>query len=86
MRSKLILTAVVCLGAIAALGASVGAGRPPSQAWEYRIMQETVNNPAGSETNRGGLNELGKEGWELVAVTPPRGDYPNYVFYLKRPK
>ena len=31
------------------------------------------------------LNNLGKEGWEIVAATQQHTGLPNVVFYLKRP-
>jgi hypothetical protein len=40
--------------------------------WEYRVLSF----PKGGYTNA--LNELGREGWELVSVTPepPRAEEP----------
>ncbi len=44
------------------------------QAWEYRVHR--------GELSQASLDELGREGWELVAV----GDQPSgTIAYLKRP-
>ncbi len=45
--------------------------------WEYRI----VSNPSSNA-----LEQLGLQGWELVAVTPMYStDYSHKEFYFKRP-
>jgi RNA polymerase sigma factor (sigma-70 family) len=49
--------------------------------WEYkRLSHDDINaiefNRRGTDTPEGGLNMLGDEGWELVAIDPPvRGNY-----------
>lgn len=46
------------------------------QKWEYKILSR-VHEP--NEVMQDRLNELGNEGWELVAIAPTGG------FTLKRP-
>ena len=52
--------------------AAVAAPAAPAVKWEYKVAGD-----------RQRLAELGKEGWELVAVTQPVNGAP--TFYLKRP-
>lgn len=49
------------------------------QTWEYRVVEA----PASAQKERT-LNQLGADGWELVAVEP----YPSGVgsYILKRPR
>lgn len=49
--------------------------------WEYRVVGQT-DNPI---ENQAKLNRLGKEGWELVAVSM-LGSYGTLAAYLKRLK
>ena len=46
------------------------------QKWEYKIVEKTI-----SESQ---LNELGKDGWELVAVAI-KATWIGHFFYFKRP-
>lgn len=46
--------------------------------WEYKIL-----NVGNSNINEESLNELGKEGWELVSISFSK--YAN-VFFFKRAK
>jgi hypothetical protein len=46
------------------------------QKWEYLVAPVTFDDAA--------LNELGAQGWELVAINHFNGSYLNYIF--KRPK
>lgn len=46
-----------------------------AEKWEYRI--EVYKKPPSSDA----LNDIGKDGWELVTVVP--GD-KNLTFYFKR--
>lgn len=48
------------------------------QTWEYQVVDI---DPAARSQDR--LNELGAEGWELVAVS---GQEPGTRAYLKRPR
>src|SRR5688572_28572906 len=49
--------------------------------WEYRLLaKREVAKLAGGDM-RAGLNKLGEEGWELVALGAARGD----ELYFKRP-
>ena len=62
--------------------------------WEYKALSrqgiiDLEFRRRGTDSLDDGLNELGKQGWELVAIEPPvrcvAGDKPAlYVF--KRPK
>lgn len=63
------------------------------QKWEYRALRIPDGRPSGGRkpelnARRSGsqetLNQLGEEGWELVAVRNDTDGEP--VFYLKRPK
>ena len=63
----------------------------PSQKWEYRIVElELTLKPGSRDINM--LNEVGKQGWELVEVTSlnrlDRYRKTNLfqVFYFKRPR
>lgn len=49
--------------------------------WEYHVRAID----SGSEREMDILNELGSDGWELVAVTPETGG-KFLTTYLKRPK
>jgi hypothetical protein len=65
--------------------------------WEYKALShdeiETLEfNRRGTRTAEGGLNMLGDEGWELVAIEPPvhdpasaTGDRP-LLYVFKRQK
>jgi hypothetical protein len=46
--------------------------------WEYRVRV----NERGVDV----LNDLGKQGWELIAVSPSSGsDYASLILFFKRP-
>lgn len=48
--------------------------------WEYTTYESSYPEPGYK------LNELGKEGWELVSVTPSHSErLVSYFFYFKRP-
>ena len=50
-------------------------------AWEYNVVLTSV------QTGKKDLNELGREGWELVSSNETTvGDNTYYVVFLKRPK
>jgi hypothetical protein len=51
------------------------------QRWEYRLVGAMHLTTDASATEL--LNDLGSEGWELVAIDTSRSDHPRYVF--KRP-
>jgi hypothetical protein len=55
--------------------------------WEYKVGAATVGSLGGFASVQDQLNQLGAEGWELVAVenvgtTTP----PSAIYYLKRAK
>jgi hypothetical protein len=47
------------------------------QEWEYKIIEKSI-----SESK---LNELGKDGWELVAVVV-KSTWIGHLFFFKRPR
>lgn len=53
------------------------------QQWEYLIEQFTRGNLSGGdwEKVKAKLNDLGQQGWELIAVDSSNGRY-----FFKRPK
>jgi hypothetical protein len=60
--------------------------------WEYRVLTDDEISKLGKSKLEAGLNELGKEGWELVGIVPkvelnPKmGTLPSpATFYFKRP-
>jgi hypothetical protein len=46
------------------------------QKWEYKIVEKSISDST--------LNELGKEGWELISVVI-RATWIGHLFYFKRP-
>lgn len=54
----------------------------PRKLWEYRTIF------GGSSSNQAEqvINEIGAQGWELVAVVPPHDPSGQAVLYLKREK
>ena len=67
----LMAVALIVLGGWAGHGQKQGSSRP---AWEYKIVNESEKIP---------LNELGAQGWELVAVGMGGAEE---VYYFKRAK
>jgi hypothetical protein len=81
------------LGAAAgtSLAAEPGPGPTPAgpAKWEYRILTREQVAKLGKNDVVAGLNRLGKDGWELVAVEPalaPAKGAGAVQFYLKRPR
>ena len=73
---------------------AAAAEAPKGQQWEYRALRIPDNRPTGGRQSdirarKSGseevLNQLGAEGWELVAVRAT-GANTDPVFYFKRPK
>jgi Domain of unknown function (DUF4177) len=84
MRQKLILILVAFLILGATSWAYSQKSNAPRTAWEYMFV-EYIN---GEETPRK-LNELGAQGWELVAASDrgfDRGNFTSTQFVLKRAK
>lgn len=58
--------------------------------WEYRVIEMNLTEQFGAniesfQLHEQGLNRLGSEGWELVAVQPlPPGGFSAVAFF-KRP-
>jgi hypothetical protein len=82
MRLKSFCVAVVlALLTLAWVGrpSAQAAAEPGKQAWEYKFV-------SGSPSD-GQQRELGADGWELVAVTPPNQQHTGvYWFFYKRSK
>jgi hypothetical protein len=53
---------------------------PARQQWEYQAVGRKKVEELGKNDLTAGLNKLGDDGWELVAVSPPT------EYYFKRPK
>ena len=70
---KFALAIIVLAAAVALLGS--GAASPSADRFEYRVVEDTLQ-PGVL------LNQLGAEGWELVAVTTPPAHATTY--YVKR--
>ena len=48
--------------------------------WEYKTYESSYPDPEFK------LNELGREGWELVSAIPSHSErLASYFFYFKRP-
>ena len=75
-----------CVAVVIAAGALCLAGcctTPHGTKWEYKVTNAHRARSEGPQAQREAqqvlLNDLGKEGWELVSQTD------GYVFYFKRP-
>lgn len=77
MKSKTPLLGVLLVGALVALF-TAGAASMNSVTYEYRVVDRRARDPQEI------LNQLGKEGWELVAVAPPPASNSFETYYLKR--
>ena len=81
-RTMLAVFAFFAVGAIGLAGdEKVGA----LWKWEYRIASKDELAELGNRNVAAGLNKLGEEGWELVAVESGAAAVP-VQFYLKRLK
>lgn len=49
--------------------------------WEYMV----VSSAHGMLTGRDGLNEIGKDGWELVQILQVNNGSIGSLYYYKRP-
>jgi hypothetical protein len=52
--------------------------------WEYIVRELSVQHPAHVLLMEEFLNEVGKDGWELVSVASTPTDQFNHLVYLKR--
>jgi hypothetical protein len=82
---KTILMAFVLLafGVVGAGRTTARSAEPPSPAaprWEYRALTKAKLLDLGKNDLEAGLNQLGDEGWELVAVDA------SFTYTFKRPK
>jgi hypothetical protein len=61
--------------------------KPPAVGWKYEYKVVKVG-PSASLMSEALLNELGRDGWDLVAFQPlDQRAYPGEgAFYLKRPR
>jgi hypothetical protein len=81
MRAILLTVApavIVLGGGLAARAQPAAAAPDMAPRWEYRVVTEEQLKVAGKNDLAAGLNRLGDEGWELVAVRK------DYIF--KRPR
>jgi hypothetical protein len=80
MKAKTLLFLLACATCATLFAGWTAYARRPEESdkvWEYRVSMNCL-----PEYN---LNDLGKKGWELVAVEPKgRNDCP--TFYFKRAK
>jgi Bacterial type II/III secretion system short domain len=92
MRNLIVIAlALFALGAVTCLAeapAGKAAGRPQ---WEYQTLTRDKLAELGKSDVTAGLNKVGDDGWELVAVTPAQEARPGTPsrpaeFYFKRPK
>jgi hypothetical protein len=69
MRRPLVLlvAAVVVMAGFALARAQVREPGPTYPLWEYRT--EIIRGPTNQELSEGTLNSLGRDGWELAALT-----------------
>src|SRR3954453_8013720 len=100
LAAVLLATVGTTAGAVVLAGQSGAAPAPPlpagARAWEYKVLHEFQINqlgkqpagPPGAAGGRGllddGIDSLGADGWELVAVAVTGNAPPRY--YFKRPK
>jgi hypothetical protein len=97
MRNRLIVAAAPVAGCVAGLSLRTG---PPAAAqeapkrpqWEYRVHYHSDLMAVRQDTTGKNLTNLGKDAWELVAVSGgltdgSRGGVTNQTaYYVKRPK
>jgi hypothetical protein len=72
MKNKLLLTALllVCL-------VGVGFQIRPAQKWQYKVEHSPAENK---------INQLGEDGWELVAIQSPSQNILVSTYVFKRAK
>jgi hypothetical protein len=83
----------LALGIVVTFCSAPVAAQPPAAAqpkWEYVVLTESQIESKGKNSKTTGLNELGKDGWELIAIDPairhPSGQTLQAAkFYFKRP-
>jgi type II secretory pathway component GspD/PulD (secretin) len=87
MRNLIVIAlALFALGAVTCLAeapAGKAAGRPQ---WEYQTLTRGKVVELGKNDLAAGLNKLGDDGWELVAVTAGQEPGQAAEYYFKRPK
>src|SRR5262245_54859882 len=64
------------------MGQPAPSGAYPGARWEYSVLARPQVARLAGDDLQAGLNKLGEEGWELVAVEPAPG--PGRL-YFKRP-
>jgi hypothetical protein len=72
-------SALTILFIVMVLGTSRCASAAPAK-WEYKLL-------SGGHVDADTLNNLGKQGWELVAVESlsASGNWSETIYYFKRP-
>src|SRR5262245_53185030 len=79
------MLAVLAVFAVGAIGLAGDEKVSALWKWEYRIASKDELAELGHKNVAAGLNKLGEEGWELVAVEAGAAAVP-VQFYLKRMK
>jgi type II secretory pathway component GspD/PulD (secretin) len=91
MRHLIVIAlALFALGSVTCL-AEAPAGKAPSRPqWEYQTQSGETLAELGKKDIAAGLNKVGDDGWELVAVTTTQdarpGGTPRSAYYFKRAK
>jgi hypothetical protein len=97
MRTAIVVTGLVVGGWLICFwlkspGPALAAGTAQQPQWLYTVYYYSDLMELGEKTTTLNLTKLGKQGWELVAVTPGiRGDKGAEVttqttYYFKRPR
>ena len=82
MRSKLaIMLLVVALVSFIAWNGHGQTDNPKKVMYEYQVIYDPIDT-SGPEEGLKKLNELGRQGWEIVGTSKAAKDYPR--LYLKR--
>ena len=82
MRSKLTITMlIVVLVSLIALNGQSQTDRPRNIMYEYQVIYDPTET-SGQEEGLKKLNELGRQGWEIVGTSKAANAHPR--LYLKR--
>lgn len=84
-RNTLVAIIAFSFAALSVVWAADRSSATPSEGWQHLAMD------AGSSTKDSELgkkiNELGRDGWELVTVTPvqEQGSTAKFIYFFKKP-